>query len=47
VLGEGVEVEADVDELGQSGIDGISGYYYSRPFGSLAGVEQWLEESDS
>lgn len=41
VLGEGVEEQPDVDALSQTGVDGMSGYFYTRPQPSLSDAHQW------
>ncbi|MAD46137.1 MAG: hypothetical protein CMH98_14135 [Oceanospirillaceae bacterium] len=46
VLGEGVEENADVAVLRQTGVDGMSGYYFSRPLLSLSDAHQWQPPSE-
>lgn len=41
VLGEGVEENDDVSVLRQTGVDGMSGYYFSRPLVAIADAHQW------
>jgi len=46
VLGEGVEEAEDVAALQQAGVDGMSGYYFSRPVPSLADAHQWTRKAN-
>ena len=46
VLGEGVEESEDVQVLRQTGVDGMSGYYFCRPIASLADAHQWSQQID-
>jgi len=41
VLGEGVEEADDAAALRLTGVDGLSGYYFSRPLASLTDAHQW------
>lgn len=41
VLGEGLEEGRDVDTLRSTGVDGMSGYYFSRPMSDFAESQQW------
>lgn len=41
VLGEGLEEENDVDTLRATGVDGMSGYYFSKPMTDLAQAQSW------
>ncbi len=41
VLGEGVEETDDVGVLRLTGVDGMSGYYFSRPLVAIADAHQW------
>lgn len=41
VMGEGVEEQHDVDVLRQTGVDGMSGYFFTRPLPQLPDAHQW------
>lgn len=41
VLGEGLEEAADINTLRLTGVDGMSGYYFSRPIADLAQALSW------
>ena len=41
VYGEGVENQQDIAALKQTGIDGLGGYYFSRPIDCLTQALQW------
>ncbi|HCM04878.1 MAG TPA: hypothetical protein DIC30_02595 [Oceanospirillales bacterium] len=41
VFGEGVENENDIAALKQTGVDGMGGYYFSRPIDNLADALRW------
>lgn len=46
VLGEGIEEADDVAVLRQTGVDGMSGYFFSKPLPSLAEAHQWQLPAD-
>lgn len=41
VWGEGLEEQADIDVLKQTGVDGMSGFYFSRPMSDLSQALNW------
>lgn len=41
VLGEGLEEISDIEALSATGVDGMSGYYFSRPMTDLAQAQSW------
>lgn len=41
VFGEGVESEVDISALKQTGVDGMGGYYFSRPIDNLNDTLMW------
>lgn len=41
VFGEGVESEVDINALKQTGVDGMGGYYFSRPIDNLNDALMW------
>jgi len=41
LLGEGVESEDDVEALRSAGVDGVAGYYFSRPINDLKLAMEW------
>ncbi|WP_221800249.1 bifunctional diguanylate cyclase/phosphodiesterase [Oceanobacter mangrovi] len=43
VYGEGLEQGEDVDELYRDSVDGISGYFYCKPFGSIRNLLEWVK----
>ena len=46
MLGEGIEEADDVAVLRQTGVDGMSGYFFSKPLPSLAEAHQWQLPAD-
>lgn len=46
VFGEGVENEEDIHALKQTGVDGMSGYWFSKPLHSLDEAINWKSDSD-
>ncbi len=46
VLGEGVEEQDDVAALKHTGVDGMSGYFFTRPLVSLNEAHQWRASSE-
>ena len=47
VLGEGIESEEDIEALRQTGVDGMGGYYFTRPISSLAEALSWQANKNS
>lgn len=41
VFGEGVESEVDINAIKQTGVDGMGGYYFSRPIDNLSDALMW------
>ncbi len=41
VLGEGVEGEQDIQALRQTGVDGMAGYYFTKPINDLTAALEW------
>jgi len=41
VLAEGLEDEPDVQAVRQTGVDGLGGYYFTRPMSDLVQAVQW------
>ena len=41
VLGEGIESEDDIEALRQTGVDGMGGYYFTRPINTLKEALLW------
>jgi EAL domain-containing protein (putative c-di-GMP-specific phosphodiesterase class I) len=46
VLGEGVEGEQDIQALRLTGVDGMAGYYFTKPINNLADALKWLPAKD-
>jgi len=42
VLAEGLEDEQDVTAIRHTGVDGLGGYYFSRPINSLEDALNWV-----
>ena len=41
VLAEGLEEAPDVNAVRQTGVDGLGGYYFTRPLDSLEDAVSW------
>ncbi len=46
ILGEGIEEADDVSVLRQTGVDGMSGYFFSKPLATLADAHAWQLPAD-